>query len=237
MIKIAICDDSQYCIERISNLLIEYSKNKNFKIEVSEFLCSDNLIKSDLSRYDIIFLDVEMNEENGIDVAKRIREYNKEVLLVYVSALIHYAPAGYEVRARAYILKNDLDVLFGDTMDTLLKELSFREYTYDFKDENEDISIALKNILFIESFNKTVLIHTINHIKQNYEIRMKISDLEKAFSDKGFLKIHKSYLVNMENIVKMRNYKAYLKNGVELNVSQRKWAKIHSEYIDWKGRI
>ncbi len=237
MIKIAVCDDEQYCINSITDLLNEYKTEKKLELEIDTYLLSSNLLKSNLKKYDLIFLDVEMGGENGIEVARKIRLHNKEVFLVYVSGLISYAPAGYEVRARAYLLKNDLITALKSTMDGILKEITFREYTYKMKIDDNEIEIPLKNILFVESFNKTIMIHTIDYIKPNYEIRIKLKDFFDENKDKGFLQIHKSYLVNMENVLKMRNYKAYLKNNVELNVSQRKWAEVHSKYIDWRGRM
>ncbi len=235
--KIAICDDEKICLSKLEKLLLRYKSENNLDIQIDSYLIGNDLLKSNLIEYDLIFLDVEMIGDNGIEIARKIRIENKEVFIVYVSGLIQYAPSGYEVNARAYILKNDLDALLKPTMDTIIKELTLKDDAFKFKFNNVLTEIPLKNILFIESFNKTVDIHTIDYHINYYEIREKISDIEESLKNKGFLRIHKSYLVNMNNILKLKNYKALLKNGKELNVSQRKWSVIYSKYIDWRGRI
>ncbi len=237
MIKVAVCDDSLHCSNRIVKRVKSYMHNKKIESEISVFTSGEDLLDTDVSTYDLIFLDVEMNGDNGIETARKIRKINNDVQLIYVSGLIQYAPAGYEVRASAYILKNDLESLFDNTMNDVIKELNFREEKYKFKCDDIIISLPLKNILYIESFNKTVKIHTINFPKHHFETRLKISDIANDLSSKGFLQVHKSFLVNMENVVKLKNYKVYLKNNIELNVSQRKWANIYATYVDWRGRI
>lgn len=193
------------------------------------------MLASETDKLSIIFLDVDMGALNGIDTAKEIRKTNKDVIIIYVSGYVQYAPAGYQVKAFAYILKNDIDALFNDIMDEVFKERNFKEDIFKIIIDSKDISLPLKEIVFIESFDKTVDIHHTSGEK--YTIKAQINDIYNELKSKGFLQIHKSYIVNMQHVIKAKNYVVALSNGKELMASQRRWKDIMAEYLEWKGRM
>ena len=235
MIKIAICDDQNTSVDTLAEKISKYCDEHNTECEIFTYKSGEELLKSETDELSIIFLDVDMGALNGIDTAKEIRKTNKDVIIIYVSGYVQYAPAGYQVKAFAYILKNDIDALFNNVMDEVFKELNFKEDIYKIKIDSKDISLPLKDIVFIESFDKTVDIHHINGEK--YTIKAQINDIYNELKSKGFLQIHKSYIVNMQHVLKAKNYVVALSNGRELVASQRRWKDIMAEYLEWKGRM
>lgn len=133
MIKIAICDDQNTSVDTLAEKVRNYCYEHNTECEVFTYKSGEELLASETDKLSIIFLDVDMGALNGIDTAKEIRKTNKEVIIIYVSGYVQYAPAGYQVKAFAYILKNDIDALFNDIMDEVFKELNFKEDTYMLK--------------------------------------------------------------------------------------------------------
>ena len=235
MIKSAICDDQNTSVDTLAEKISKYCDEHNTECEIFTYKSGEELLESETDELSIIFLDVDMGTLNGIDTAKEIRKTNKDVIIIYVSGYVQYAPAGYQVKAFAYILKNDIDALFNDVMDEVFKELNFKEDIYKIKIDSKDISLPLKDIVFIESFDKTVDIHHINGEK--YTIKAQINDIYNELKSKGFLQIHKSYIVNMQHVLKAKNYVVALSNGRELVASQRRWKDIMAEYLEWKGRM
>lgn len=237
MLRIAICDDDIVGVNNLIELVSRYQEKHNLNFEIKSFTSGKELLESDLSKYDLIFLDVDMGTENGIDIAVEIRKVNQKLILVYVSGYIQYAPAGYQVKAFAYILKRDLFENFEITMDDVMKEYHYNQQTYKFKSDEMMINIPINNILFIESFNRTTDIHTIDWPVKCYTTKLQLNNIANDLAIKGFLQIHKSYVINMNHTIKMKNYIATLIDNSELPVSQRKWRDILAQFIAWKGRM
>ena len=236
MLNISICDDDKISVDKLSQLVKEYCQQSNMDYTLSAYTTGSDLLAGDIDNCHLLFLDVDMGEENGIAIAHEIRKTNRDVIIVYVSGYVQYAPAGYNVKAFAYILKNDLDGLFKTTMDDVVKQLDFRGMVYKIKTTDGEISLPLKNILYIESFDKVTEIHT-NLPQADYTIRQPLADAVKQLADKGFLQIHKSYLVNMQHIAKLKNYTIVLTDSTPLPAAQKRWKEIIQAYLEWKGAL
>ena len=236
MLKINICDDDKASVDKLVSLIEKYCKDKKLEHSLECYTQGSDLLAGNISECDLLFLDVDMGSENGIAIAHEIRKVNRELILVYVSGYVQYAPAGYNVKAFAYILKNDLDGLFEPTMNDVMKQLNFRGMTYSMKTGSTEISIPVKNILYIESFDKTIDIHT-NLPQEIFTQRQTMTDTAKQLADKGFVQIHKSYLVNMQHISKLKNYAVTLTDGTNLPAAQKRWQEIMKIYLDWKGAM
>ncbi|MFI3238764.1 MAG: LytTR family DNA-binding domain-containing protein [Lachnospiraceae bacterium] len=236
MLKIAICDDNQVCRNKMQALLAKYEMDHKMTYEVFEYAGASDLLNSNVEGLNLIFLDVEMLEENGISLGKQIRVRNKEAAIIYVSEYVQYAPQGYQVKASAYILKHDLDSLFEETLTTILEDMNIEDEYFDILDKGQKIRVLIKNIIFVEIYSKSVLIHMEIGSDEIYEMKVALHVLEQELHAKGFLRIHKSYLVNMGHILAMRNYQVHLSTGRSLSASQRKWSDLVKEFVDWKGR-
>lgn len=202
-------------------------------VKIQCYQDTEAFLQSDVNSYHIIFLDMILGEKNGIEVARIIRQKNKTVPMIFISAYAEFALQGYSVRAFNYILKNDLDQTFYIVMDSLLDELKLQYETLDLKVENMKQSIRLENIRYIESFKRYVIIHT---KKEEYKQYGKISDFETLLEEKGFLRIYKSFLINMNHVEKIENKKAYLNGGITLTCSKERYSEIQHKYLLWKGR-
>lgn len=112
MLKIAICDDEKYYRDRIENLLKAYLQEHNLNAELVLFQSGESFIsqQENLVKYDIVFLDINMNEMDGIETAMRIRRFYSSTYIIFVTAFIDYALEGYKVNAVRYIMKNTLEI-------------------------------------------------------------------------------------------------------------------------------
>lgn len=108
MVNIAICDDDVKFAGRLEEMLIDYAKKCQIKIKIEVFLDGLELlesIKNQKELYDIIFLDIEMKDLNGIEVAKKIRSFDERCLIIYVTSYQSYAIEAYEVQPFRFIVK------------------------------------------------------------------------------------------------------------------------------------
>lgn len=233
MINIAICDDDRLFVDRISSLVEGYMSRNGIEIVLNKFYDADSFLQSNVSEYQVMLLDIDLGNKNGIEVARELRNESNNAIIVYISAYIEMAPRGYEVNAFRYLLKNDLDKILDYTLGDVIKELESRNKVYEITAKGKSESIYLADIRYFESFKRYVNIHVGNTEYKQYR---KISELETELGERGFLRIHKSFLVNMEYIERFRNKAAELRDGTVLPCSKTEYKNIVSRYVIWKGR-
>lgn len=241
MVNIAICDDEKYFREKIKEYIEKYMKKMGIDFHIDLFSDGSELLKmgSDISSYTMIFLDINMDEIDGIDTARKIREYNLEVYIIFVTAYIKYSLEGYKVNAIRYILKDSegLENSLVECMDALFYKMKNEVKTMIFDFNEGKKKVLLEKILYIES-HLHKLIFYINEDKLNeYTILMTLNAMENQMKDLGFIRIHQSYLVNLKHIKKIKNYVAYLNNGKELSIAKPRYNDVKDAYVEYKGEL
>ena len=155
-----------------------------------------------------------------------------------MTAWIEYAPEGYSVNALRYILKGRVDLEIEPCMDAIVEKLYENTDTIHVRQQDRVVDIVVKDILYFEGTPKrAIIMHTNSSPSGGVECTGKLTEFEAQLSGKGFLRIHKSFLVNMAHINKIKNYKAVLDTGVELKVSEQKYSDICKQYVLWRGQI
>ncbi len=230
--KVAICDDERIFLDKIKVLLEKYSVTHQIQMEIEEYNTAEQFLKEISNEYDLILLDVRLDQANGIDVAKELRARKIDSMIIYISAYLEMAPRGYEVQAFRYILKNDLDQVLEYTLNDAMTELRRRRREYEIKTQGKTECIPLSEILYFASYKRYVEIYTLGKTYKQYR---KMYELEQELSDQGFLRIHKSYLVNMRHISYIKNRELYLKDGTVLPCSKAEYQNIKQRYILWEG--
>ena len=236
MVRIIICDDNRTFLDRISADMESALDALNAKAKVYPYTQMESIPDSILSGCDIAFLDIDFEGKryNGIDIARKIRTVRKDTVIIFVTNYIEYAPEGYEVNAFRYVLKSDIQKKLPDYLPEALSQLRTERETMKIQNGGELITIALADISYMESQQHTVIIHT---PQKEYRCYKSLTALEEELQDKGFLRIHNSYLVNMAHITKYTSTEAVLSDGSCLRVSARSYAEKKQMYLLWKGRL
>lgn len=229
--QIAICDDEQLYIDQISSYLLKYENSMEFSTE--QFLSGEDLLCSinEGKFYSIIFLDIKMGKLNGIETAKEIRRKDRDAIIIFISSHREFVFEGYGVRAFQYLIK---PVLEGDFTRLFLsaseeincvinKKLIIRK-------NHELITLNQKDIVFIESFGRKVILHSFDNV---YEYYSKISDEEIKLSPGGFIRIHKSILVNMAFIKTFNKMSIELHDGQTVPVSEKRKKAVFDEFTEY----
>lgn len=235
--NIAICDDDFAFTSILSGYIDVYAARQDLNNTIAVFRHPANLLTADLSATDVLFLDIEMPGINGIDIAYQLRNKYPELLLVFVTGWIEYAPEGYRVNAYRYLLKKNLPEELWRCMGELQQKLFEANESISLHDKQMDhyFDIQVKKIIYFEGTRtNTVLLHSKNNCSPN-ECAGTLQDLEDKLSNSGFIRIQKSFLVNMAWIEKIRNYRVYLRNGEVLKASERKYKQITQQYLIWRG--
>lgn len=237
MLQIAICDDEQFYREKLRTLLKRYLQKRGLSYTVSDFASGEEFLEQCTNRvkYDIVFLDISMEKLDGVQTAQQIRAFHSDTSIVFVTAFIDYALEGYKVDAVRYILKDTLDHAVAECMDAILQKRKAARVTFSFMEGEK--KLYTDNILYVESRkHKSVFFYMEEEIV-NYQIYDKLDAIEEKLSGGGFLRIHKSYLVNMKHIRKISNYMAVLDTGEELPVPRLKYQAVKEAFVAYKGAL
>lgn len=235
--RVVILDDDIRFAKTLQERISTGCAKRDWQLSCEIFSDPKKLLEFNLSGIQVVFLDVDMPEINGIDVAFSIRKRYPDIILVFVTGYIQYAPTGYKINAFRYILKSQYLEEIDSCLDAIQEKILEDKETILIQQKDYTIEIALKDILYFEGTPyRRVLLHTIHSEVQKSECIGKLSDYEKRLSEKGFIRLHKSFLVNMCYITKIANYSARLKNGIELKVSETNYKQICRHYLLWKGR-
>jgi DNA-binding LytR/AlgR family response regulator len=233
--KIVICDDNQNFSQLLYSKIANYFAgiDKHFQCEV--FLAPKSLLAADLTSTHALFLDVDMPGMNGIDVARKLRAVYPDIFIVFVTGWTEYAPAGYCVNAFRYLLKQRLDEELFQCLDDIREKLARSQERIQLYGREYAFEMALNDINYFEgSPYRMVQLHPI--AGNTIECRGKLSELEKTLEGKGFLRIQKSFIVNMHHVLQIKGYKAFLRDGTALKTTERNYSQICKQYLVWKGQ-
>ncbi len=228
VVRIAVCDDEKNMAEDICKRIQGYARRHIIDCGISSFNSAEALLSSD-RQFDVYFMDIQMNELDGMQAAAIIRDRNRKAVIVFVSAFIQYAAKGYQVNAVRYVLKSQLDEEFSDCMDAVMESLS-KEEVLEIKVGTKRVLLEVADIIYIENEKRKVLIHIQNDENETYEIYAKITELAENLHEMGFIYCHAAFLVNARMIVGIEQNEFILNNGVHIPISRQKYTQAQKEY-------
>jgi len=241
MYNVAICDDEKYYRDYIKGLVIKYFDGLQLEYHLEIFeagtdLCMDGL---ENKQFDIVFLDVNMKEMDGIETAKYIRKNNSNAFIVFITAFVSFSPEGYKVNAIRYILKDNrnFEAAFTECLDTIFEKMDINKIKIKFDFIEGEKEVFIDDIIFIESrLHKLVFEMRGKEIKK-YTLYGKLDDIELLLEQYGFLRLHQSYLANIKYIVQLNNYRAVLTTSKDLPIPKQKFKEIKEAFIEYKGDL
>lgn len=241
MIRILICDDDQKFLNIFRSTIHGVLNRLRLDAGIHVYSDADSIPESVLSSCDIAFLDIDFHggKYNGIDIARTIRRCQNNAIIIFVTNYIEYAPEGYEVQAFRYLLKKDIAAKLDIYLTQAISKMQAIQETFQIAVSGEPYNLSLSNILYIEAQAHASVIHIQPPGQQkNNELRVNISlkELETRLASRGFLRIQKSYLVNMRRIRKFQHTGAELDNGICLSASEKNYSEHKKRYLLWKGK-
>lgn len=200
MIKVAICEDSDIDRDILGEIVGFLMDDRGIDYQVDLYRNGEELVSCYKNKpYDLIFLDIMMNEIDGIETGKLIRGMDGSVEIVYCTSSSDFAIAAYEVHAMGYLVKPYEPGRIGAVIDYFIQKHPQEEKNYiEVKSKRKSIIIPYKDIIHLESDNKVVYIYTTT--QGAVKVYNKLDTLEKELKDERFLRCHQSYLVNMQYV-------------------------------------
>lgn len=240
MFSIAICDDEKYFLSEEKEIIIKYMKKRDCPCRIDTYDSGTAFIDSGKDvEYDIIFLDVSMEKIDGMELAKRIREYDDHVYIVFATAFIDYSLEGYKVDAIRYILKDSetLEKSMYECLDTIMGRMGSAEQKMELEFLEGKKYIRPDDVLYVESNLHKLTFHLRGQSENKYTMYGKLDQIEIKFQKYYFCRFHKSYLVNLKYVQNMERYEVTLVNGEKVCVSQPRYKEAREKFICYQGEI
>ena len=233
MYNIAICDDEQDFVTELEEMIQKYVGETGIEIRTTTFKNGLKLIECNKIELDLIFLDIQMDTINGLETAKRLREKDEKVSIIFLTSLAKYALAGYEYRAWNYIIKPITYVRLKNELDKWLKNYKRDDKKYILVHNGDGQQrVDLNTLQYLETYNRNVLLHT---YKGEIISSKKMKYLEADLDEDHFLRCHSSYLVNLFFVKRVGKLELELTNGERLPISQPKRKLVMEKLADYWG--
>jgi Response regulator of the LytR/AlgR family len=234
MINIAICDDNVEELEIISSYVSKNLKELDIPFKISHFSEGQDLIEhinSSKEVFDLLFLDIYMKFSNGIDIARKIRNLDKDCNIIFITSSKEHAIDSYEVKALYYILKPLDKEKLNTAIKIAIENLNKENKQVLIKNKTGSYRILYKDILYAESEARVVNIY----LKSGKVISFysKLEEFFQRLQDERFLKCHKSFVVNMDYILKIENNNIFMGDNIIIPISSANIAAIKEKYFGY----
>lgn len=234
--KILICDDKTAFCESMKARVSAYVENAGLSADLVSVSSVEQLSRFDFSTIDIAFLDVMIGQKaTGIEIAKKLHSAQKDAVLIFVTSSVEFAPQAFEVQAFRYLLKSQLseklDEYLGDAIDTYKSA----HQTFTFVVNNEAIDIAVQDIVYAEVDRRKILLHLCD-TSVLHAFYLSMTAIAEKLSPMGFLRVHRSFLINMKHIKKLNHSSVLLDNGATIPVSEHAYRDAKQQYGLWLER-
>jgi two-component system, LytTR family, response regulator LytT len=220
MLKIAICDDESEYRATLHGYILQMLAKSIDSVEMTLFSNGSDLLKNYPENLDILLLDIMMPGETGLEIAKKIRTFDKKVQIVFITMMPQYALECYKVHAFGYLLKplsyNSFHIQMFELIQHIVNEKSSGVLL---KEGSATKVIAYKQILYIETDAKHLLIHTMDETVSYVGTMAK---MEEQLSVYGFVRCHHSYLVNLAHIRRIDQNYILLSDNSRIPISRNK---------------
>lgn len=232
MILIAIVDNNQLEGQALEECVENCLKEKGVAYMLHKYDNGVEFIRS-RTNYDIVFMDIQLGDMDGVDAAYFLRIVNKDAKLIFVTHLAERAIEGYKVDAIDFILKPADQSAIDYALNKALKSIGeHRQDYFPLKTSDGVISLSTSSIYYVEVYDHDLIYHT---EQGDYKVRGRLSDVRERLDDRVFIQCSRSYLVNIRHVKSVHSDHLVI-NGTKIQIVKSHHKKIEQTFIDSIGK-
>ena len=228
MYRFAICDDEPADLIYVKGQIVEWAKMQHLEVDIREFSSAESFLfaYAEEKDFDVIFLDIEMGGMSGVELAKKIRDQNRSIQIVFITGYMEYISEGYDVEALHYLLKPVKKEKLEGVLCRAVERIGMQEKALLLQSGGEMVRIPLYEIRFMEVQKNYVTIHG----KEDYSMKSTLREMGKDL-DGRFFQAHRSYIVNLSFVKKITKSTVVLKDGTVIPLARGLYDKINQAFI------
>lgn len=229
--KIAICDDSDADIRYVADMVERWAAAKGYMVHTDTFCSAESFLfhYEEESDYDILLLDIEMRDMDGVTLAKQIRKKNSNIQIVFITGYSDYILEGYEVAALHYLIKPVKEDKLCSVLERAVEKLSKNEKVLYFEIGGGMVCVPICQIRYADVCGNYVTIHALSDIT----VKMTLGELEKEL-DERFYRAGRSAIINLTQISRVTKAEIKLSDGTALPLPRGAYDGINRAIINMR---
>lgn len=227
--KAAICDDSALDCEFVKEITEKWGKHCSADLHVDVFSSSESFLfhYAEVKDYDILLLDVEMGQMDGVTMAKKIRRENRTVQIVFITGYSDYIAEGYEVEALHYLMKPVREEKLFAVLDRAAEKLRQNEKVLNLELSGEMVRLPMHEIRYLDVQKNYVTVHG----KQDYTVKRSLGDFETELDDR-FFRAGRGLILNLKAISRVTKQEVHLSDGTVLPLPRGAYESLNRAIIE-----
>lgn len=238
VIETAIVEDDEESLSLLLTDLKKYQEEHQVVFHVDHFKDGERFLEQyKKESYSLVFMDIELGERhlNGMEVARKLRKLDDQVILVFVTNMKQFVVEGYEVNAFNYILKPVKYYSLALSLDKIVNSLS---YTLNsgivIKSQGSIVKINPKSIYYVDIQKHDIVFHTVNGDIPSYG---SLKNIEEELLPYNFFKVNTFALVNLRYVKKLDGFDITLSNGDVIFLSRRRKKEFMQALVSLFGEV
>lgn len=229
--KIAICDDLESDRDYLKDLLNKWAINNSHLLNIDAFSSAESFLfhYEEAKDYDILLLDIEMGLMDGVSMAKKIRQDNDAVQIIFITGYSDYIAEGYEVNALHYLMKPVKEEKFFSVLERAIEKISKNDVVLNMDTANGMVRVPIYQIRFAEVFGNYVTIHANDEVV----VKMTLNEIEKLL-DERFYRVGRSVIVNLNEVSRVTKSEIKLLDGTSIHLPRGAYDGVNRAIINMR---
>lgn len=227
--KIAICEDDAFMSDILKGYIKDFLDSKEMLFTIETFDTAEKFNTS-TETYDLLFLDYELPDSNGMEIAKNLRKTNKKTTIIFTTSFSEYVFDSFEVNTFRYLVKPISREDLENAMTAFIN--NFEQYAkVDIPtDGGEVVFASLPEIMYIESNGRYTTVRTNS---TSYVSPKALATFQAEINSFKFYRTHRTFLVNMKYIAEIHGNTIILTNGEKVSISRRNLTTFNNAYFNF----
>lgn len=233
MFRIGICEDEPAQQSHLEKCIRAWAERQGCKPVIDKYDSGEQFLfeYEDREAYDLLILDIQMGQLNGMELAKKIRQQNRSVKIVFLTGVSDYALEGYEVGAVRYLLKPLKQEVLEPLLDTIWQESrKAAGEAFVFTQGGQTYRVPFRDIVYLEAEGHYLSMVT-NH--EQYQWKSSFTSVADTFEEQGFFLLKRGLYVNLEYVSRITKTDCILENGEQLPVSKNRYRQLNEAFISY----
>lgn len=230
MYRLAICDDEQADVVYLQSLLEKWAESTRAALKIERYSSAEAFLfqYEEDKDFDLLLLDIEMGEMSGLELARKIRQENRAVQIIFITGYMEYIAEGYDVEALHYLLKPVTAEKLFTVLDRAAERLKSKEKELCLALPGTVVRIPFHEIRYLEVQRNYVTVHG----AEAYTVKKTLNELEEEL-DESFCRTGRSYIVNLLFVKRITKAQVVLKDGKEIPLSRNFYEKMNRAMIQY----
>ena len=237
--KIGIIEDEVVHMQILNRYIKNWGVERKENIQIKEYDSAESFLFAweDEKDFDILFIDIQMKKMDGIKMAKRIRESDNNIALVFTTGVAEYISEGYEVEALHYLIKPIREEKVVQCLERAIKKKCDTEYII-FRGEDGVFKFDKRKIMYVEASGHNTVFNVLENGRcVSYTVLEAVKNVEKKLDGDNFVKCHRSYICNLEFVHSIGKNDIIFDDSSKIPVSRRAYPVVTEAFINYYKRV